>query len=253
MKKQQPRRATPPPQQQKKKRPKSAKPRPVSVGEMLFDAAYLVVMPVLAAGCFLRAQAHPTDSDQRILGTLFGVSSAVLVLGDFLHVGSRIHEFFFGAAAAARRKIFGTLTLVGLGNLATNVTFTLYYVLAAFIWRRLCGGGGDAAVAALVAVAVFRCAVFVVPGNRWNILANYPRSLWRNIPLLAQGFGVSLLLLLRSGNVLLAKQIGTCLLLSNISYVPVALWIHRFPLLGMLMAPKTVLYVLVAIFEFRAL
>ena len=77
-------------------------------------------------------------------------------------------------------------------------------------------------------------------------------SLARNIPLMIQGIGVAILLL-RDGirhNDRMVKWISVMIFVSYLCYTPVILFVQKVPMLGMLMMPKTLAYVAVAVIAY---
>lgn len=82
-----------------------------------------------------------------------------------------------------------------------------------------------------------------------------PFGIYRNLPLMVQGLGVMVLIL---RDALLAKDrtftwIGAMIFVSYAFYTPVILWVQQTPILGMLMIPKTLAYVAIAIIAYREL
>jgi hypothetical protein len=94
------------------------------------------------------------------------------------------------------------------------------------------------------------------PQNRWNqIVAPYDWSLLRNAFLVVQGLGVMYLILrdARRAGDRAFTWIGGMIALSYLFYAPVILWSAQVPMLGMLMIPKTLAYVAIAVIGYRAL
>jgi len=87
------------------------------------------------------------------------------------------------------------------------------------------------------------------PANEWNnTVPPQPWSIYRNLPLMLQGLGVAYLIL---RDALASKDrvftwVGVMILASYAFYIPVIFFVQRFPLIGMLMIPKTVAYVAIA-------
>jgi hypothetical protein len=75
----------------------------------------------------------------------------------------------------------------------------------------------------------------------------------RNLFLMLQGLGVMFLILRDS---IQAKEkaflwVGICILISYLFYIPVILFVKTIPVLGMLMIPKTLAYVAIAVIVYR--
>jgi hypothetical protein len=73
-------------------------------------------------------------------------------------------------------------------------------------------------------------------------------SLYRNVLLTIQGLGVTFLILrdARPEKDALFNKIGIFILLSYAFYIPVILFVQKVPMIGMLMIPKTLMYVVIA-------
>jgi len=215
--------------------------------EILFNISYLAVIWALVV---MMARRLPVVSpaDQPVARRMMW-AFALLALGDTGHVGFRVVAYALGGLEANPR-------LVGLGALSTAYTVTLFYMLMLDIWRlrynkRLGIYGGI-----LLGAGVLRLIVMVFPQNQWGqLVAPYGWSLLRNSLLVVQGVGVMILILrdaISTGDTAF-KWIGAMIGLSFLFYAPVILWVGGVPMLGMLMIPKTLAYVAIAIIGYRAL
>jgi hypothetical protein len=94
------------------------------------------------------------------------------------------------------------------------------------------------------------------PGNQWG--SSVPPVFWgpfRNLFLIILGVGV-LFLILRDAiktNDRLFRWIAYCIFFSYLFYTPVILWVRDYPMLGMLMIPKTIMYVAIAFLAYNGL
>jgi hypothetical protein len=215
--------------------------------EIAFNLAYLAVIYVLVAAMARRQRHVPADG--RVVSRLFIAAFALLALGDTGHVGFRVLAYALGGLDATLNLRGTPVGLVGLGALATAFTITLFYVLILFIWRarfrRALGWFG----VLLLASAAVRLALMIPAANEWNSAEPpLPWSIYRNLPLMVQGLGVAYLILrdaLRTRDRTFV-WVGAMILVSYAFYMPVIFWVQRFPLLGMLMIPKTMAYVAIA-------
>jgi hypothetical protein len=83
--------------------------------------------------------------------------------------------------------------------------------------------------------------------NEWSsILSPQPWSTIRNLPLIGLGLLVIILFYLDGHRDRLFRQLAIATLVSFAFYIPVVLWIEQAPLLGMLMIPKTLAYLVMA-------
>jgi hypothetical protein len=180
----------------------------------------------------------------------------LLALGDTGHVGFRVLAYALGGLDATLNIAGLEIGLVGLGALSTAITVTFFYVLLLFIWQerfdRPLGWFGWL----LIASAAVRLAVMALPGNQWNsVVPPQPMSLVRNFFLTISGLGVAILILrdaAKTGDRVFT-WIGISILVSYGFYIPVILFVQTLPLIGMLMIPKTLAYVAIAIIAYRNL
>ena len=87
----------------------------------------------------------------------------------------------------------------------------------------------------------------IFPQNEWsNVVPPQEWSLIRNLPLTIIGVGLAVLIFLanRKEKERFYNLLAILILSSYIFYLPVVLYIQKVPMLGMLMIPKTIAYVL---------
>lgn len=222
--------------------------------ELGFDVAYLLVIWWLVAAMIVRrAQLAPSDAPvgQRLL-----LAFLLLALGDTGHVGFRVLGYALGGFDPHAELSGTAATLIGMGALATATTLTLFYMLMADSWRVRFEHAWGWGTLALLAAGIARLAIMTLPQNAWeSAVPPQPWSLYRNLPLIVQGLGVAALMLrdARAQGDRLFRWIGRLILVSYACYLPVVFWVQRVPALGMLMIPKTVAYVAIAVLVYRAL
>ncbi len=212
--------------------------------EIIFDILYLIVIWTLVS-LMIRKRANLSESC-RITGVLFIIAFFLLALGDSGHVGFRVVAYFMGGLES-------NPLLVGAGSLATAVTITLFYMLIAEIWRVRYGKKRGIAWWALIAAGVVRLALMIPAANQWgSAVPPYGWQLARNIPLVVQGLGAALLLLVSGlrGKDKLSIKISLMIFVSYLCYIPVILFYNQLPVIGMLMIPKTIAYVAAAFFAY---
>ena len=222
--------------------------------EIIFNVAYLVVVWILVIAMVRRQPTVPT-SDKPVT-KLFIWAFALLALGDTGHVGFRVMAYAQGSLDSTLSLGGLELGLVGLGALATAVTVTVFYVIMLMIWQRRYGKPYGWFGVLLFAAAVFRLIIMLFPANEWN--SSVPPKTWsliRNIPLMIQGLGVAYLILrdARTAHDRPFTWIGIMILLSYAFYIPVILFVQEVPLIGMLMIPKTMAYVGIALIAYYSL
>ena len=198
-------------------------------GESLFDIFYLVYA-IMTGVIILRKRGDLT-------GKLMGSAVLILGFGDAFHLVPRVLNYF----------VTGDFTMwLGLGKLITSVTMTLFYLLVYRIWLKVYGEPEDRKLSmALYLLAVVRIILCLMPQNRW--LQNESSVLWgvlRNIPFVALGCVVVALFYSRRNAEPCFRQAWLLIALSFLFYIPVAVAASLVPMLGMLMLPKTVCYIL---------
>lgn len=215
--------------------------------EIGFDVLYLIVVWWMV---YLMTRRLPEVSSENYpLANRFRWAFFLLALGDTGHVGFRTVAYLFGGLEA-------NPLLVGLGALATAVTVTFFYVLMLDIWRLHFGQKYGWFEYLLIASAPARFIVMAFPGNDWGSLV--PPVFWgpfRNVFLMILGLGV-LFLILRDSlktNDRLFRWVAYCIFFSYLFYAPVIFWVRQVPMLGMLMIPKTIMYVAIAFLAYRGL
>jgi hypothetical protein len=212
--------------------------------EIGFNITYLIVVWGLVIAMIRRQSYVPVENKK--LTSLFISAFGLLALGDTGHVGFRVLAFALGTSDTTFSFFGLQLGLVGLGALSTSVTVTLFYMLILMIWheryKKPYGWFGYL----LFAAAIFRFLIMVLPGNMWNsAVPPQPIALYRNFFLVVLGLGAAYLILRDS---IAAKDraftwMGAMIVVSYALYIPVILLVQLYPLVGMLMIPKTLAYV----------
>ena len=199
--------------------------------EVVFDIAYLFVATILSFYLLLSSQNNYT----RMLG---GIMAFILVFGDSFHLIPRI--------IVIRTSCYDKLRVaLGRGKQITSITMTFFYVLlwkiALTIYLPNNSNFLSYIISLLAAVRIFLC---LMPQNKWTDL--YPSLKWaklRNIPFLLQGMLVASIFFVYRDAVHGFELMWLAIILSFAFYIPVVLWAHKNPKIGMLMLPKTCVYV----------
>jgi hypothetical protein len=186
----------------------------------------------------------------------FIAAFGLLALGDTGHVGFRVWAYARGDLGTTIQLFGQEAGLVGLGALATATTVTFFYVLMVVIWRRRFNQSYGPLVWLLFAAALARLILMVPAANEWNsTVPPQPWSLIRNAPLVVLGLGAAYLILrdARRAGDRAFLWLGGMILVSYGFYAPVILWVQQAPMVGMLMIPKTVAYLVMAFLGYRAI
>ncbi len=204
-----------------------------AIVETLFDAVYLLF--VITIGIIM---IRGSKGERQF--RLFGWMAVVLGAGDAFHLVPR-------AVALCTTGLENYTAALGVGKWITSVTMTIFYVLLYYVWRqRYKVNGKGSLTVSVYGLAGVRIALCMMPQNQWlSAKASLCWGIYRNIPFALLGLLV-IVLYYRS-----AKGDGDqafrwmCLtiVLSFGFYIPVVLWADTFPMIGMLMIPKTCAYV----------
>ncbi len=203
-------------------------------GESAFDMIYLLF--AVTAGIYILCRRRDR------IGKIMGFATLTLGCGDAFHLVPRVLNYFVEADFTA---------WLGAGKLVTSVTMTVFYVLMYRLWinayKKPEVKGLSFAVYALAAVRVVLCAL---PQNRW--LTNDGPVIWgviRNIPFVALGVIIVCLFFKTRKEIKTFSPVWLLVTLSFLFYIPVAVAAPLLPILGMLMLPKTVCYmILIGVF-----
>jgi hypothetical protein len=222
--------------------------------EIAFNVTYLIVVWVLVVA-MIRRRSLVAEADQGV-AELFIWAFGLLALGDTGHVGFRVVAYALDGLETKVNVLGRQVGLIGLGALATAITVTFFYVVMLMMWQRRFDQSYGWFGGLLFAAAAVRLVVMAFPQNGWDRAGPGPMawSLYRNLPLMVQGLGVAALML---RDALAAKDrtflwIAGFILTSYAFYAPVIFLVRRFPLVGMLMIPKTMAYVGIAVVGYLA-
>ncbi len=222
--------------------------------ESVFNVAYLLVIWALVVAMSVRMK--QVAPQERRLAELVRLAFLLLAFGDTGHVGFRVVAYLKGGLDTQILLLGAPINLAGLGSLTTGVTVTLFYMVMVYVWLVRFERYENLASIVLLLAGVVRLFMLALPQNDWNTPTSpYPMGLYRNIPLMVQGLGLMILIWRDSyrRQDVTFQWIGWMIALSYLFYMPVILWVHRVPALGMLMIPKTCAYLALAWIVYRAL
>ncbi len=224
------------------------KPLGMRIGENVFCIGYLVF--ALVAGIVFMTRAAATGNS---FYKICAVMTLLLGGGDAFHLIPRILINFKGSTADSeeiRKRDFW----LGLGNLISSVTMTVFYL---FFFTALAVKHGENDISSvigskftvlliLVVLSVVRVALCVFPQNHWFTRDKETKwGLYRNIPFAIMGVITVGYLIAWYGEWLLAVLVT----LSFACYMIVVLGAGKKPMLGMMMIPKTICYIwMIALF-----
>ncbi|MBR0131184.1 MAG: hypothetical protein IJM08_07750 [Firmicutes bacterium] len=198
-------------------------------GESTFDIIYLVFAIIIG----LRILKKRKDD----IGRIMGFAVLILGCGDAFHLVPRILNYFVDADFTV---------WLGIGKLVTSISMTVFYVLMYKLWLKVFREAESSRLsAAIYLLTVIRIVLCLLPQNRW--LQNEGSVMWgiiRNIPFVALGAVIVWLYFKTRDKLPRLRSLWLLVLLSFLFYIPVAVLASIVPMLGMLMLPKTVCYML---------
>ena len=214
-----------------------------AIMETLFDAVYLVT--VITAGFWIIKKSNGNKEYK-----LFGIMAVVLGFGDSFHLVPR-------AYALCTTGLEANAAALGIGKLITSITMTIFYVILYYIWRyryNIKGRKGlTITIYVLTAIRILLCAM---PQNEWlNYNAPLSWGIYRNIPFAIMGIIMIVIFYVEAKKAKdkQFKYMWLAIVLSFGLYAPVVLFADAYPLVGMLMIPKTLAYVWVVYMGFDEL
>lgn len=223
----------------------SRTPRPADLFEAVFDISYLVFDLIAAIIFFIWANG-------RVLFDLYGILTLVLCIGDAFHLVPRVLRALRGTNPQIKRYL-------GRGLQISSITMTVFYILLMYIWKETFPQFSlvPAIVYAVWISATIRIIICLFPQNDWtgdNSQASDTKqasdtlrlrmSIMRNAVFVVTGLCV-MWLYASSGaaNGPEMQRMVWAIAISFACYLPVTVLSRRYPLVGILMIPKTCAYI----------
>ncbi len=204
-----------------------------AIMETLFDVVYLTT--VISVGITMIKR---SKGNKQFL--LFGIMAVVLGFGDAFHLIPR-------AYALCTTGLENFTTALGIGKLITSITMTIFYVILYYVWRiRYNIVDKKWLTFSIYGLSTLRIALCLFPQNAWTSdIQPLSWAIYRNIPFAILGM-IIIIIFYRSAkehNDKSYQYMWLTILLSFGFYIPVVLWAGVYPLIGILMIPKTCAYV----------
>lgn len=203
--------------------------------EAIFDVLYLVI--ALIIGVFLILSS--TGNTIRLLA---GIMALTLSIGDAFHLVPRILSIITNKIELFRYSL-------GRGKQITSITMTVFYILLWNIGISIYTLNNIEFITYIIYFLSFiRIILCLLPQNRW--IDRYPPviwGIWRNIPFFILGILVAVIFFMNRLNSPNFELAWLAILLSFAFYLPVVLWSNKNPKIGMLMLPKTLMYLWILI------
>jgi len=210
-----------------------------------FNTVYLTIVWIFLV--VMATRYRHLDAARRRTAFWILIMVFALALGDSFHLLPRIYRPFAGIAV---EETPATLSQwIGIGLFASSFTLSFFYLfLQVYCWRKFDLVWDDWMWFLLICF-VLRVGMLFFPQNNW---AGDPTvwKFYRNIPFVAQGVGVTLLLLRYAGgqSVAASRQLKTAacaIVISFVCYAATLIGTLWSPIWGSLMLPKTIAYLVV--------
>jgi len=195
--------------------------------EAIFCIAYIITVIILGTGIVKKGKGKREY-------LMFGIMSLVLVFGDSFHLIPRIF-------AAVNPSGDYTVSL-GIGKMITSVTMTVFYFLMYLIYEIRYNCPNLKLRVTMAVLSALRIGLCLMPQNDWTGEDPVTWGIYRNIPFTIMGI-IMIVLFFRKKSDKAFKWMWLAVLLSFAFYIPVVLWSEVSPMIGMLMMPKTCMYV----------
>lgn len=199
-------------------------------GESSFDIAYLVIAVVLGIMMISKSKNK--------LGKMMGITTLVLGCGDAFHLVPRVLNYFVD---------YDFTMYLGVGKLVTSITMTVFYIFMYYIYLENYDVKENKVVTySIWGLSLVRVILCLFPQNNW--LTDSSLLMWdilRNIPFIILGGLIVVLYFKKKNEDKTFKNVYLLVTLSFLFYIPVVVGAGAIPMLGMLMLPKTICYVLI--------
>ncbi len=212
-----------------------------AIMETLFDAVYLI--GVITVGLIMFTKSNGNKQFR-----LFGLMAVLLGAGDAFHLIPRSYALLTTGLEA-------NAATLGIGKFITSITMTIFYVILYHIWRQRYNIEGRKGLTfSIYALSIIRIALCFFPQNDWlNYNAPVSWGIYRNLPFAIMGIIIICIFYseVKKHGDKNFKFMWLAIVLSFALYMPVVLWATTIRWIGILMIPKTLAYVWIAIMGFK--
>ncbi len=177
-----------------------------------------------------------------------GCMTVLLGAGDSFHLIPRFYALWTTGLEA-------NAAALGIGKFITSITMTIFYLILYYIWREHFKIEGQKNLTwTMWILSVIRIALCLLPQNQW-LMYRQPLlyGVLRNIPFAVMGIIIIVIFAqqVKKTKDQIFRFMPLAVALSFGFYMPVVLFSGVMPLIGMLMIPKTLAYVWVALMGWK--
>lgn len=200
-------------------------------GESSFDILYLIF--AISFGLYLIIKR------KNMISLIFGTMTLLLGIGDAFHLIPRVISYFSNDPLIFYK---------GLGKLITSISMTIFYIFLEIARKWLKKDKNNLHLYVLSFLALIRLILCAFPQNEWFISpSSYMWGIYRNIPFAIMGIYTVILWFKDFRKISPFKFIYILVSLSFIFYLITVLGAPYVEILGMMMLPKTICYILMII------
>lgn len=203
--------------------------------EAVFCVFYLIFTVIVGFKTLKKSQGNKEVK-------LFGIMTLTLVFGDAFHLVPRILAVINPATDYA--------ISLGIGKMITSITMTVFYLILYFIFEMHYDKKSTALRSIFIILGVIRIALCLLPQNDWTSASPVIWGVYRNIPFAIMGLITVILYFINKSDKFF-KWMWLAVLLSFGFYIPVVLWADVSPMVGMLMLPKTCMYMWIVVMGYK--
>lgn len=197
--------------------------------ELGFDLIYLILGFIISILIFIKGNIK--------IKNLAGIMGMILIFGDSFHLIPRMKKILSKENKSFQKSL-------GIGKLITSITMTIFYLFLWHIGIKLFKIENNLIFTRIIYIlAIIRIVLCLIPQNKWT--EKNPPVKWgiiRNIPFTLEGIMVIIIYFINRNIFLEIKFMWLAILLSFAFYIPVVLFSNKKPMVGMLMLPKTIMY-----------
>lgn len=213
---------------------------PQAIAETVFDILYLS-FALIAGLTMLLKGTSPLVKKAGLMAVLLGA-------GDSFHLIPRFYALWTTGLEA-------NAAMLGIGKFITSITMTIFYLILYYIWReRYQIIGRNRLTGIMWLLSVLRILLCFLPQNQW-LMYHQPLlfGILRNIPFAIMGIIIIVIFAQesRKADDRVFRFMPLAVALSFGFYLPVVLFSSIFPMIGMLMIPKTLAYVWIVLMGWK--
>ncbi len=209
---------------------------PQAIAETVFDVFYLGFAIITGLTMLIKGKSP--------LVRKAGFMAALLGGGDSFHLVPRVYALW-------TTGLEDNAAALGIGKFITSITMTIFYLILYYIWReRYHIKDRSGLTVTMWGLSMIRIGLCLLPQNQWLVYRQpLLYGVLRNIPFAAMGIIIIVIFFqeIRKSNDRVFRFMPLAVALSFGFYLPVVLFSGSFPLIGMLMIPKTLAYVWVVL------